>query len=789
MLRFFTSDIRRNITKILCLTVGLAVGFLLVAKVYFEETFDTCHPDYDRIYRITESVTSNGEYKEHNYTPGAIAPGTMRYCPQVETATRITTFKEGSTLKLDDGRSFRGEGFTLADTCFFDVFQTPVIAGNPREALMLKSTCMIPRSLADKIGGDPIGMEFCVPDFSENYKLTIGGIYEDFPLNSTIGNHIYVSLPSIGLFSYDGSENWVGNDRYSSYLKLLEGASPDDLKPGIAKMLAENVEREAIEVFHFNIGTKPLNGFYTSSGTVRTMIWILSLLAIIMLMSAGLNYLLIVIGQMGRRTKEMAIRKCYGTGNLRIFARIIGESLFFLLISIGLALLLVWCFSGECQRLLGYTPAQLFSTGKVWIVEGAVCLGLLIITGAIPAWMYCRTPVANAFRSKPQSRKIWKLVLLAVQFFAAGMLMCLLVLVVRQYSKMSSADMGFDYEEIGYLSLYGVPSESRETLVAEIKRLGCVEGVASAYQEFTSKASGNNVWLGEDYASQINVADLYYANRELPEVLGMKMLQGETFSENADSTRHEAIVEKSFIEVLNKLSGNKDTDIIGKTFRITEHAGLEGYDEFTVCGVIGDMKRNGFMEESADKRAGVLFPTKTIQPNLYIRFRELTPESMGQVQGIIAKTLPTRELYVIPYRDTVNMLTEPVRNFGTSVMIVGIAIIVIALIGLIGYTSDEVQRRAKEIAIRKVTGTPAANIVRLFCTDILKVALPSLLAGGTLAIIVGRKWLSQFTEQVPLSPLSMALCIIALLLLLLSVVALNTLNVARGNPVDHLRNE
>ena len=135
------------------------------------------------------------------------------------------------------------------------------------------------------------------------------------------------------------------------------------------------------------------------------------------------------------------------------------------------------------------------------------------------------------------------------------------------------------------------------------------------------------------------------------------------------------------------------------------------------------------------------------------------------------------------------MLTEPVRNFGTSVMIVGIAIIVIALIGLIGYTSDEVQRRAKEIAIRKVTGTPAAKIVRLFCTDILKVALPSLLAGGALAIIVGRKWLSQFTEQVPLSPLSMALCIIALLLLLLSVVALNTLNVARGNPVDHLRNE
>ena len=83
----------------------------------------------------------------------------------------------------------------------------------------------------------------------------------------------------------------------------------------------------------------------------------------------------------------------------------------------------------------------------------------------------------------------------------------------------------------------------------------------------------------------------------------MKMPQGETFSENADSTRHEAIVEERFIDVLNRLDGGDASNIIGRTFRITEHAGLEGYDEFTVCGGIGDMKRNGFMEESADKRA------------------------------------------------------------------------------------------------------------------------------------------------------------------------------------------
>ena len=789
MMRFLTSDLRRNITKTVCLSIGLAVGFLLIAKVYFESTYDTFFPDHDRLYRITESVTVDGEYRKHDYTPGAIAPGMKRYCPQVEAATRFTTFKGESALRLDDGRMFRADGFTLADSSFFDVLKTPVISGNPHEILTRKSHCMIPRSLADKIGGDVIGLSFCVPDFSESYKITIGGVYEDIPLNSTISNNVYVALPSIGLFSYDGSENWIGNDRYTSILRLVEGTSQDDLKPGIERMLKENLDREALEVFHFNIDTTPLTGFHTSSGTVATMIWILSFLALIMLMSAGLNYLLIVVGQMSRRGKEMAIRKCYGTGNIKIFGRIMGESVFFLAISLGIAVLLVWCFAGECQRLLGYTPAQLFSTGRVWMVEGMVSLGLLAVTGAIPAYMYCRTPVANAFRNVSGTRKVWKLALLSIQFFAAGLLMCLLVLVMRQYSRMSDTDMGFDYEQIGFVELYGVPQEARQTILSEIRKLGCVEGAASAYQDFTMKASGNNVWIGDDYTNQINVADLYYANRELPEVLGMKMPQGETFSENADSTRHEAIVEERFIDVLNRLDGGDASNIIGRTFRITEHAGLEGYDEFTVCGVIGDMKRNGFMEESADKRAGVIFPTSDVQPNLYIRFHELTPGAISQVQEIINRVCPTREIYVTPYRDIVRLLTDPVRNFGTSVMIVGIAIVVIALIGLLGYSTDEVQRRSKEIAIRKVTGTTASKIVRMFCTDILKVALPSLIAGGALAAIVGRKWLSQFTDQVSLSPLSMALCIGFLTLLLLATVAVNSLNVARSNPVDHLRNE
>lgn len=788
-MRFFTSDIRRNITKIVCLTVGLAMGFILIAKVYFEQTYDTFFPDSDRIYRITESFVQNGEYKEYLFTPGAFAPGLKRYAPQVAAATRYTGFLHENDVRTDDGRSFTAEGVELADSCFFDVFQARIIAGDPHEALAVKDVCMIPRSLADKIGGDVVGQRLCALAFSEDYKVTIGGVYEDFPVNSTLPNAIYLSLSSIGNFAHDGRENWMGNDRYSSCVRLGEGVSAEDLKPTLLKLIEDHVDKEAIEMFTFRMGLKPLVGLHTSTDMVRTMIWMLSLLAVILLMSAGLNYLLIVIGQMGHRSKEMAVRKCYGTGNGRIFGRVMAESVFFLLVAMGLAVLLVFCFSDLCRDLLGYTPQVLFSTGKVWLVEGAVCIGLLLITGAVPAWMYCRTPVASAFRSNVRSRRGWKLVLLAVQFFASGLLMCLLVLVGRQYYMMSRLDMGFEYENVGYVSLDGVPRESRSALVSELQRLGCVEGVASTYHNFVEKASGNNVWIDDRIEDQINVADFYNVNPDIFDVMGMEFVQGGTFDMTADSVGRQVVVEERFIDVMKKLTGIDDDNLIGRTFKITEHVGIEGTQDFIVCGVVRNMRRGGFDEESADVRSAVIFPSRNISANLFVRFNMLTPETLHQAQEVIARVYPTRELYITPYRMQVEQLTAEVRRFGMSVIISGIAIVVIAMIGLVGYTADEVQRRAKEIAIRKVTGTPASKIVRMLCVDILKVALPSLVAGGAVAVSVGRRWLSQYTEQVPLSPMSMVLCIVVLLMLIISVVALNSLNVARSNPIDHLRSE
>lgn len=791
MPKFFTSDLRRNLTKIFCLTIGLAIGLLLVAKAFVEQSFDHAIPEYGNVYLAKESVTRNGEFSEYLSTPGAIAPGLKRYVPQVEKATRVSTLFGSLAVRTPDGRLVDVDGVTLADSCLFDVLRWPVISGNPKEALTVEDYCMIPRSLAEKLGDDVMGMTLTSPDVSDSYKVIVAGVYEDFPINSTFRNVIYLSLPTIGKFKHDGRDNWVGNDCYRSYVRLAKGASPTDVTPHIRRMLKENVDNEALEVFKFNIALMPLTDVYNSQDSVKTMIWVLSLLAFIILVSASLNYLLIVIGQLGKRGKEMAVRKCYGTSNRKIFMRIMGESVFFLAVSIALAVLIVLSLSDQCEMLLGYPASVLLSSPDVWLVEVCVCVALLLITGVIPAWIYCRTPVSHVFHQNTRRRKVWKLGLLSVQFFATGLMFCLLLLVYRQYHMMSRGDMGYDYENVALLETGSLPQNEKRALKDELSRLACVEAVSSADQNFTGLSrSGNNVWMEDDpdKDNQVNVTDMYYANPDIFDVMGMEFVQGGTFRENADSTVHQVVVEEGFVDVMKKYFGHKDDNIVGERFNITEHKGLDGTSEFIISGVIRNMRRGGFNSEYADNRAGVLFPSSEVCRNLYVRFSNLTPETLQEAQNIIDRN-HAGDLYIMPFKAQVLAMIAPVKRFGFSVMAAGIAILLITIIGLIGYTADEVQRRAKEIAIRKVNGTTVCKILRIFCVDILKVAVPSLLAGGIAAVMIGRDWLSQFTDQVSLSPWSMALCLLVILVVIIAVVCLNALKVARSNPVDYLRTE
>lgn len=787
MWRIFTSDLRRNVTRLLCLIVGTGIGLLLIAYIYFEKTYDSSLRDYQRVYYITQNIEQNGEYLEYEQVPGGTAPFMKRMIPQIESATRITPAIGCSVVRFDDGVSIPVDSWCLADSCFFDVVGTEVISGDPAVALGVEDRCMVPRSFAEKAGRDVIGERICMFEVFPDYHAVIGGIYEDFPENSTFHNAILLSMKSIGKFTYDGTENLVGNDIYIGFLKLREGVNPEELDKPIRQMLKENYDKELIESYHYGLGIKPLSEKHSSKDGVKTKIWLLSILAFVMLLISGVNYLLIVIGQISSRSREMAVRKCFGTGNGKIFRMILNESTLYLIIAIGLGILIMFCFSSTCKELIGVTPKVLYSTGYVWFFEGVIFILLLVLTGFIPAYIYCRTPVADAFRVSVNSRRWWKLTMLSMEFAATGFLFCLVTLIVRQYRLVTDLDMGFDYENIAQIWISGINDDKALSLLEQVRKSPCVESAAYAHQNFIYSAAGDNMWTDGKEQNQVNIADMHYANSEIFETMGMEFIQGGPFPAVSDSTMTQIVVEERFIDVLHKYFDVRDDNIIGQSVHITGHG--DNSQQFVVCGVIKNMIRGGFEEENADKRAGVIFPSGHSLPFLYIRFTEINPENLSSIQQILNENFKDREIYVTPYREQVSGLSYGLKQTGKSVMIVSFSILFIALLGLMGYTSDEVQRRSKEIAVRKVTGTSESKIVRLFCVDVLKVAVPSLLIGGVAAYYAGHEWVSKFTDQVHLSPLIFVACLLIIVALISVIVILNSIGVSRGNPVKYLRNE
>ena len=784
MLKTFTSDLRRNITKVLCLTVGMAVGMILIAKIYYEETYDAFFQDSDRIFLVYEKFNDPENPFDFDQTSGAYAPAMKRYLPQVETSTRYTWFSSGDVV-LDDQRRFDSEGIKVADSCLFDVFSNKIIAGDPHEVLSVNHSCMIPRSRADKIGGNVTGLEITIPKMSDDFKVTIGGVYEDFPKNSTVPNSIYVSISTLEAIGWGGAENWVGNDAYKSFVKLRKDVRVEDLKSGIRRMLEENVDRHILDERYMDIGIKPLVGYHTSGEDVKEMVFMLSILVVLILMCSSVNYLLIVTGQISSRSKSMAVRKCFGTGNARLFFMVIGESMAYIVVSFCLACVLIFSLGDLCKELLGLSPDQLFATKYIWAVEGVTMLMLLLVTGVIPAVIYCRTPVAQAFRGDTRKRKIWKLAMLALQFVVSGFLFSLLVLIGRQYRQLTNFDVGYDYSDIGMISL-GSNKDHADRLKKELLRLGCVENVAGATQNFVTQSSGGEAIIEDNESDKLQIADMLWTDREIFDVLGLKFIQGTTFRENADTTLHEVVVEERMIDALRTRYGIDSPAIVGKTFKYGGHGELR---EYTICGVVNNIHRGGFVDEHIDRRPGIFFPPENNAWTLYVRFNEMNQSNMHMAQEVIDSIFGDSDTYIVPYKNQFERYTYDIEKFATAVLAVGIAILLIALSGLLGYVADDVESRSKEIAIRKVTGTSEYGILKLFCRDVVIVALPSLAIGAVAAMIAGKSWLSRFCDQVSLSPAIFLLCVIVLLLLILVMVVVNSLKVARSNPVRFLRNE
>lgn len=350
---------------------------------------------------------------------------------------------------------------------------------------------------------------------------------------------------------------------------------------------------------------------------------------------------------------------------------------------------------------------------------------------------------------------------------------------------MTNYRTGFEYKNILYTSLSGTQNVERERCIQELKRLPNVSGVTWGYQEMFMKCSGNNVYDPQNDKEYMNIADMYDVGPDYHKVFSIPILEGTGFTtELGDSVSQEVMVSRSFIDKMEKLAGWTGSPI-GKQVFITEHQGRP----YTICGVYEEIHLGSQVAEDFDDRPTVMFYNTHPNHLLYIRLKEMGPEQIKEIQDIVSRTMPSQEKQVysldLEMANQYNMLLH-VRN---SILFVGLCILVIALIGLIAYIRDEVNRRRSEIAIRIIHGAQVKDVQFLFLKDILKIAIPAVLIGTAFALFASNRLLELFAFKINLTGYIFGGCILVVLIIMLILSTSMIWKAARSNPINNLRTE
>ena len=769
--------------KVLSLSIGLSVGIVLIAKVFFELSYDSFYKDIDRVYTIRNYYSQHGDEHDYGQVSGAVPVGFMEEVPGIEVGTRTTYVFNGDTYLDEDGNKLKAT-LVCADTCFFKVFDRPILAGEPVKALGKWGGVMVSRSFAEKLGGlqECIGKQIANADM-DGLKLTIEGVFEDFPKNGSLDYDILLSMDTYGKRSTD---NWLGNDRYKGYVKLAPGIDPNTLSDAIRKMQEahqplEQMEAQGISLRYF---LSPFSTMHTSSPKVKTQVILLSIIAALLIIISLLNYILIVISSMVKRSKEVGVRKCYGAEGKHIYGMLTKEALLHILLSLVIAAIIIFAGRGIVENLLG-VPFQTLLVPQSIVAIAAVLLLVLVISIVVPAELYQRIPVLAAIKNHTENSRRWKLSLIGVQVLINVFLVVMMLIIGSQYQKVSNADTGYDYKNLYYFDLFDGDRHAQVRAVETLNRLPEVSGVAASYNLPYAGSNGDNVYLPEDDRELFNIADQYECSEGFYDLMGIEFLEG-----RAPRDSSEIVVDEKFVKKIAEFTDWSD-GAVGKQVFITGHGGngMMGKGYFTISGVyksylIGNL-------QDVDERPGALFYGEIgsmahWMPHILFKVR---PDALEKVRGALNEALPDKEINIVSYAEEMRAAYADSKKMRNTMALGVVFSLLIALLGLIGFIKDESLRRSKEMAVRKIKCATTRNILSIFAKGIMKLSAVMAVIACAAAFFVAHKWLEQFAEKVSLNPLYFIGGAALTLLIVLSVVVLNCLKIARANPVDSLKNE
>ena len=748
--------------KVISLGLGLAMSILLFARVAYEQSYDTCFRDYDRLYQVWSMFILDNEKNEpQTMNMGPLAGAILESFPkEVEGATCTCRYLASWPLYYGDHRF--DERKLCADSLFFQTMGIEVLSGNPVQDLQQPNVIYLSKSLAERMfgGEEPVGK---VISYNHERDLTVRGTFADLPDNTTVGADAVISLPPAWAAT-QANYSWEGGDSYYQYVRLRPGVDVEALNARMEKMTEKYLP--ARDSWSYSAWVQPLRDTFRQQDDVRRMFTIMLTLGLSILFITALNYALISISSLSRRAKMVGVHKCSGASGGGIFGMFMLETLMVVALALGVMFLLLWSFRDFVEDTAATKLTNLFEGSRLW-VPAATAGVLLLVGGVLPGRLFARIPVTQVFRRYTEGKKGWKRPLLFVQFAGVAFICGLMCMVMMQYHFVMSKDMGFSTERIVATYLPFKTAKECDNAYNFFRSLPYVEDLSAAYGNplegysgcFINGEDGNTLFSARFDACMANYYDL----------MGIRLKEGRLPRDNS-----EVVVNETFVGLMKW-----GKDAVGRTVHTMG-------ETVTVTGVLKDFQINGFY---AEPMPYIGFTTRQFNNGLHFLLKEPFAENLQRLTKAAAEAFPDKTIDFTSMDEAMQTMYNPVRVFRNATAVAGVVMFFIMLMGLLGYTADEVQRRSKEIAIRKVNGAEASSILRLLGRDVLYVAVPAVVIGVAASWYVNSLWMDMFTAQASMSAVVYILIGVAVLAVIIGCVLWKSWRIAGENPVLSLKSE
>lgn len=748
--------------KVISLALGLGMSILLFARVAYEQSYDTCFRDYNRIYQVWSIFLMEGENPEpQTMNMGPLAGVILESFPkEVESATCTNHYLASWPLYYGNVRF--NEKKICADSLFFQTMGIEVLSGNPVQDLQQPNVIYLSKSLAERMfgGENPIGK---VISYNHERELTVRGTYADIPDNTTVKADAVISMPPAWAATQQ-NYSWEGGDSYYQYVRLRPEVDVEALNTRMEKMAEKYLP--ARDSWSYTAYVKPLRDTFREQDDVKRMYTIMMTLGLSILFITALNYALVSISSLSRRAKMVGVHKCSGASGSGIFGMFMLETCAVIILALLIMVLLLVGFRDFVEDTASTKLTNLFDGIRLWVPAATVAL-LLLVGGVLPGRLFARIPVTQVFRRYTEGKKGWKRPLLFIQFAGVAFICGLMCMVMMQYRYVMSKDMGFKTERIAYTYQYFKSAEESDNAYNFFRSLPYIANVSSAYGNPLDGYSGCFI-NGENgealFSARFDACmDNYY------DLMGIQLKEGRLPRDNS-----EAVINETFVDLMKW-----DKEAIG---RVVHTLG----DNITVCGVVKDFQINGFY---AKPMPYIGFNTRRFNNELHFLLKEPFTENLQRLTQDAAKAFPDKTIDFTSMEESMRTMYNPVRVFRNATVVAGVVMFFIMLMGLLGYTTDEVQRRSKEIAIRKVNGAEASDILRLLGNDVLWIAIPAVIIGIALSGYVNNLWINAFTAQVSMSVAAYLGIGLAVLAVIISCVLIKAWRIANENPVKSIKSE